>query len=166
MINLRAFNIGDVSRLVELANNKNVSRYLTGTFPFPYSREDAEWWINTGSKQGVNKVIEYENHLVGSVGYSQKSADSLTTAIIGYWVGEPYWGLGIASAALKTLTTEVFATTNIVRLEAGIYSPNIGSMRVAENAGYVREAILQKAIYKDGEYYDEYIYAKIAADLA
>jgi [ribosomal protein S5]-alanine N-acetyltransferase len=46
MINLREFKQDDASALVALANNENVSRYMTTAFPYPYTAEDAEWWIS------------------------------------------------------------------------------------------------------------------------
>ena len=50
MISLREYADSDLERLVQLANNENVSRYLVYTFPYPYTLQDAEWWIGTGSK--------------------------------------------------------------------------------------------------------------------
>jgi hypothetical protein len=54
-VTLREYADADLARLVTLANNENVSRYLVYTFPYPYTRDDAEWWIGTGSKQSGGK---------------------------------------------------------------------------------------------------------------
>ena len=162
MITLRDYLNSDISALVSLANNQNVSRYMTTDFPFPYTIEDARWWISEGSKQGTTKVIEYNSQFIGSVGVHPKLAEKKRTAIIGYWLGEPYWGQGFAPEALKKLTSHVFASTDIIRLEASIYSPNKNSMKVAEKAGYHCEAVLKKAIYKNNEFYDEHIYSKLS----
>jgi [ribosomal protein S5]-alanine N-acetyltransferase len=70
MIELREFIESDADALVELANNKNVSRYLTSDFPFPYTADDAQWWIGTGSKEGIQRAILLNGQLVGSVGAS------------------------------------------------------------------------------------------------
>jgi hypothetical protein len=47
MISLREYAESDLERLVTLANNRNVSRYLVYTFPHPYTLKDAEWgpWL-------------------------------------------------------------------------------------------------------------------------
>jgi [ribosomal protein S5]-alanine N-acetyltransferase len=74
MINLREFKQDDASALVALANNENVSRYMTTAFPYPYTAEDAEWWISEGCKSGIVRAIEYENQFVGSVGAQPYSA--------------------------------------------------------------------------------------------
>lgn len=161
MINLRDYEIGDAERLQFLANNENVTRYMTTAFPYPYTDKDAEWWVSTGCKEGVVKVIEYNREFVGSVGATPKTEERSRTAVIGYWLGEPYWGKGIACEALKKITDILFSTTDIVRLEASIYSPNTASMRVAEKAGYKKESVMKKAIFKNNEFYDDHIYSKL-----
>jgi [ribosomal protein S5]-alanine N-acetyltransferase len=161
MISLREYKQDDTSALVALANNENVSRYMSTVFPYPYTVEDAEWWISEGCKSGIVRAIEYENQFVGSVGAHPYSGEKMRTAAIGYWVGQCFWGKGIASTALGMLTQYMFSETSIVRLEASIYSPNQASMKVAEKAGYKCEAILKNAIYKHGRFYNEHLYSRI-----
>ena len=106
MIRLRPYSLADISRLATLANNKNVSRYLTDTFPYPYTEEDAAWWVNTGAQENnaVTRAIEFNDAFVGSVGIQPQSGWKAHSAEIGYWVGEPYWGKGIATEALRQMT--------------------------------------------------------------
>ena len=70
MIELREYKKSDTDILVLLANNKRVSRYLVYTFPYPYTRRNADWRIAVGAKENgaLNKVIEYHGEFVGSVG--------------------------------------------------------------------------------------------------
>ncbi len=161
MIKLRNFAGSDSEALLEQANNLNVTKYLTDTFPSPYTLKDAEWWLSTGCKNGFNKVIEYKNKFAGSIGAIPLVNEKRFSASIGYWLGEEYWGKGIASKALDILTEEIFSNTDIIRLYAGVYSPNVASRKVLEKSGYVQEAILAKSIFKNGKFYDEYIYSKI-----
>ena len=56
------------------------------------------------------------------------------------------------------MTEELFSTTNICRICASVYSPNVPSMRVLEKAGYNKEAILKRSILKNGQYYDEHVF--------
>ncbi len=160
MVVLREFDQSDAPKLVELANNLNVARYLVDTFPHPYTDEDAKWWVSTGSKSGITKVIQYNGEFVGSVGAMPDINERRFSASIGYWVGQPFWGKGIASQALSILTNEVFATTDIIRISASVYHPNRASMRVLEKSGYVREAVLKAAVFKNDEFYDEHVFVK------
>jgi len=67
-IELRDYNSADIETLVSLANNERVSRYLIDTFPCPYTRSDAEFWISNGSKQNdaVTKVICKDGAFAGT----------------------------------------------------------------------------------------------------
>lgn len=162
MIIVREYTESDVEEFAELANNKNVAQYLSTTFPEPYTLEDAKWWVNEGCHLGIHKAIEYKNAIVGAVGVNRKPAERYRSGAIGYWIGEPYWGKGFACEALKVLTDRVFSTTNIVRLEANVFGPNIGSKKVAEKAGYHLEATLKKAVFKNDAFYDECVYVKFS----
>ena len=69
MLVLRDYREDDADRLVELANNEEVSRYMIDTFPYPYTAQDARWWIEEGCRGPgmVTKVIEVDGSFVGSV---------------------------------------------------------------------------------------------------
>ncbi len=44
-------------------------------------------------------------------------------------------------------------------LYATVFASNPASMRVLEKAGYVREAVLRRAVLKDGQVLDAVLYA-------
>jgi len=161
MIRLREFSPRDTGALVELLNNRQVTRYLSTRLPFPYSEDDANWWISTGSKNGIVRAITVEEQLIGCVGAEAGDFEESRTAEIGYWVGEQFWGSGYATQAVKALTDHVFSETDIIRVYASVFSPNYASMRVLEKCGYEREGIFHKGCYKDGEFYDKHIYARV-----
>ena len=161
MVVLRDFNQEDIGCLVELLNNKNVTKYLTSRISEPYTIQDAEWWINTGSKIGIVKAIEVDRVLVGCISAVAGEHESNRSDEVGYWLGENYWGKGIATDSVKQITSYVFSSTNIVRLFAPVFSQNINSMNVLEKCGYRQEGVLKKAIFKNGVYFDECLFAKI-----
>lgn len=165
MIKLRDYSIADADRFAELASNENVSRYLIYTFPYPYTKQDAEWWIKTGSKanNSVTKAIEYRGELVGTVGITPQTGWKDHSAEIGYWVGEEYWGKGIATEALCRMTDLVFSTMKYKKLFAPVLGPNNASMRVLEKCGYSLEGILKHEVFKWGTYFDGYYYAKFCS---
>jgi len=162
MILLREYADSDLERLVYLANNENVARYLVYTFPHPYTKADAEWWISSGSKQNgaITRVIEFQGLFVGSVGITPQSGWRDHIAEIGYWVAEDYWCKGIATAALLQMTDYGFSNRKFRKLCAPVLAPNIGSMRVLEKCGYQREAILKSEVQKKGTYFDIHHFAR------
>ena len=167
MVTLRDYQYADIDRLVELANNKKVSQYLVYTFPFPYTAADAESWIFQGSKMDgtVTKIIEYNGIFVGSVGLSPQAGWRQHCAEIGYWLGEAYWGKGIATRALNMMTEAAFNLHNLKKLYAPVMSPNIASVKVLEKCGYQLEGILKFEVVKDNQYYDIHRFAKLAPQM-
>ena len=81
------------------------------------------------------------------------------SAEIGYWIGESFWGRGIATAALTAVTAEAFKRFEITRLYALPFADHAASVRVLEKAGYVREGHLRQSAIKDGKIRDQLLFA-------
>ena len=66
MIELREFVDNDVNSIAICANNINVSRYMASRMPYPYTKDNAKWWIEFGSKeQGLNYAIDLGGNCIG-----------------------------------------------------------------------------------------------------
>ena len=162
MLVLCSYRESDVERLVALANSENVSRYLVDTFPHPYTKADADWWIATGSQENgaVTKVIEWRGEFVGSVGTTPQRGWRSHIAEIGYWLSEAYWGRGIATSALQKMSAIAFEELGFDKLFAPVLAPNRASMKVLEKNGYFLEGILKGEVVKSGQVFDIHHYAK------
>ena len=161
MIELRELIEDDIHSIAVYANNFNVSRFMASRMPYPYTLEDAKWWVHTGSKeQGLNFAIDLEGACIGVVGVRFGENEYQYSAEIGYWIAEEHWGKGIGTEVVSKMTSHVFSECEIVRLSAPVYSPNKASMRVLEKSGYTLEGVHKKAVYKNDEFMDEHIYVK------
>jgi len=162
-ITLREFNPDDKYRLVELANNPKISINLRDGFPNPYHLSDAENFLEkyAGMESSQIFAIEYNGVYVGNIGLHKGTDVYRKSAEIGYFLGEPYWNLGIMTKAINLICDFGFSTMDIVRIHAGIFEFNPASMRVLEKCGFKKEAVHEKAIIKEGKIYDEIRYAKI-----
>jgi len=162
MIELREFIQSDIPVLAKHANNRRVSRYLVDTFPFPYTEADARWWVEEGAAAGgsTNKAILFEGALVGSVGLRPQAGWRRHSAEVGYWIAEPFWGRGIASAALRELSTVAFGALGFHKLFAPVLAPNVASMKVLAKGGYALEGILRDEVIKDGQLFDVLSFAR------
>ena len=80
---------------------------------------------------------------------------------ITYNLGEKYRGKGIVSEAVKLLCDYAFKKYNLVRIEAGVREYNKASIKILEKNGFKLEGIKRKAVFKQGKYYDDLIYAKV-----
>jgi ribosomal-protein-alanine N-acetyltransferase len=160
---LRPWLLSDEESLIKYADNENVSRYLADRFPYPYTLQDAQSWLNyiVGAKPIINFTIDIDGEASGGIGVELKTGERRKTAHLGYWLGEPFWGCGIVPEATKLMVDYIFGNFDIVRIETVVYHPNTASMRVLEKCGFIKEGIGRKAIYKNGELYDEHVYAII-----
>ena len=76
------------------------------------------------------------------------------------------WGKGYATAGLKLLSDKLFTERpHIIRHQLTINCENVGSYKVAEKCGFVREGILRASGFEDPPN-DAYVYSRICADLA
>lgn len=151
--------------LAKALNNLNVLNNLRDGLPYPYTEGDASEFIK--AMLGADKsdtfafAIVCEGKCVGSIAAFRQSNIHFRTAEVGYYVGEEYWGRGIATAALKELCSFIFENTDIIRLYAEPFAYNKGSCRVLEKAGFIKEGTLKSNAVKCGKVQDMVMYAKV-----
>jgi [ribosomal protein S5]-alanine N-acetyltransferase len=160
---VRPWRIDDAASLVEHANSINVARYLRDRFPHPYTSKDARRFLAHASldAEAGNLAIEVHGAAVGGIGYVAGNDVERFSAEIGYWLGEALWGRGIVTDALKLVTIDAFDRLNFLRLFALPFADNLGSIRVLDKAGYVREGLLRSSSVKYGLPKDQVMYAKV-----
>jgi len=162
VIELRELKSDDREWLVRYLNNEQLVRYLASRIPQPYSFEDANWWVEVGSKEGAFvRAITFDGAFCGVIGAYTKEAEYAHAAELGYWVAQEYWNKGIASKAVTEFTELVFTTTEIQRLYAVVSAPNLASIQVMNKAGYSLEGILRKSVQRHGQFYDEHLFARL-----
>ncbi len=161
MIRLRPWLEADIQVLPSIANNVKIWNNLRDYFPSPYTIVDAIEWITYNKEMNVakNLAIEYDGKLVGGVSVLPGQDIHSKNAEIGYWVAEPHWNKGIASIAVGLLVSYAFENFGCKRIYAGVFEYNKASMKILVKNGFEREAILKKAVYKNGLYWDEHIYS-------
>ncbi len=159
-IKIRKLELSDTLELAKLANNKNVWNNLRDYIPYPYSESDAETFINFTQTQNPQQSfgIECNNELCGVISLILQNDVYRKSAEIGYWIGQPYWGNGIATKAVKLITQYGLKKLNLIRIYAGVFENNIASMRTLEKNGYSKEGVFRKAIIKNGKTLDEHRY--------
>ncbi|HWD90143.1 MAG TPA: GNAT family protein [Mucilaginibacter sp.] len=158
---LRDWKRGDEISVQKNADNIKIAGCLYDRFPSPYTMQDAIEWVDRQLNRDIklNYAIDIDGEVAGAVGLELKEDVYRKTALIGYWLGEQYWGRGIMPEAVKLVTAYAFEHFDFNRIQAGVFSKNPRSMRVLEKAGYQKEAILKSSVLKNGEVLDEHVYA-------
>ena len=165
-INIRPWKEGDENSLVKYANNVNISRNLRELFPHPYTLRDARTWIafNKDMLPALNMAVILSDQVIGAIGIALKEDIYRKNAEIGYWIGEPFWGRGYATAAVRLMVDHTFLNYDVTRIYASMFEHNIASRKVLEKAGFRHEATFKKALFKNGRYADEIIMSLLKED--
>ena len=161
---LRPWAATDAGSLTAQANDRGVWQNLRDVFPYPYSLADAQGYIDFVSAPAspdIHLAFEVEGAAVGSISVLFQSDVHHRSAEIGYWLGQAYWGRGLATAAVRAVSDYAFAHSDICRLYATVCARNTGSARVLEKAGYQLEGRLRQSITKNGETMDALLFAAL-----
>lgn len=163
---IREFQPEDISFLVRHADNANVARNLEDRFPHPYTTADAESWLAYAAEQDppTQFAIAEQNELVGGIGLRLLDDVYRGTAEIGYWLGEDYWGRGLATRAVGAFSAWIFESFPVARIQARVFETNPASCRVLEKAGYSREGRLRQSVLKMNLLMDQVVYAILRAE--
>ncbi len=163
---VRSWEPDDVPSLVRSADNRRIWMNLRDRFPHPYTVSDGVSFIRRtlASKPERSFAIEVDGKAVGGIGFMPQQDIERVSAEIGYWLGEPYWGKGICTDALRAVTRHAIEQHGLTRIFALPFAHNIASCRVLEKAGYSLEGYLRRSAIKDGRIADQKLYACIAAE--
>ncbi|MGD9671048.1 MAG: GNAT family N-acetyltransferase [Hyphomicrobiaceae bacterium] len=132
---LRPLREDDLFDIARLAGDWAIAS-MTARIPYPYTPDDARQWLY-GLEEGEfvrAMTMADEGQLLGITGYLPSEEGRV--AEIGYWVGKPYWGRGIATEAAHALVEHCFARAGFEKLTCCHFADNPGSARVIEKLGF------------------------------
>lgn len=163
---IRSWRESDAESLVLHANNARVAINLRDAFPHPYALADAHKFIQRARSADPETVfaIAVDGKAVGGIGIVLHEDVERVSAEIGYWLGEPYWGRGIMTEAVRAVTAHAVATHGLTRVYAVPFEGSAASCRVLEKAGFVLEGRLRKSTIKAGKIADQWLYAWVVPD--
>lgn len=136
-VTLKKWSPDFIPLVAEYANNPKIAENLRDGFPQPYTRTDAEAYVNGCMEKGdvgqLCRAIAVNGAVAGSIGIFLRDHGE---AELGYWLAEPFWGKGIMSEAVRQICREAFSRFEISRIYAVPYAHNAASRRVLEKAGF------------------------------
>jgi len=86
------------------------------------------------------------------------------SAVLGYWMGEPYAGKGLMTAAVNATIEFAFETLHLNRVEAACLPHNTASIRLLEKVGFTREGYARKYLCIEGRWQDHILYGLVRSD--
>jgi len=123
----------DITSLIEELNNWNISKWLVEV-PYPYSINDANYWIKKTKEDEFSFNIYLNNKLIGGISISKKLGN--TKWELGYWIGEKYWGNKYAKEACESLIKYFFTNTSNNIIYASHMKDNMKSKKIILSLGF------------------------------
>ncbi|MBS7696807.1 MAG: GNAT family N-acetyltransferase [Chelatococcus sp.] len=138
---LRSPRLADAAAIACLAGDKAVAE-MTAQIPHPYPPGLAEQFVSmarAGNAAGQHLVLvaafrHTPDEIIGAFGVAPDREASLPS--VGYWLGTPFWGLGLATEALRGLIDTLFARSDSRGLSAAVRVVNPASRHVLEKCGF------------------------------
>lgn len=162
IVEIRPWKPEDAVPLAAICNNKKIWLNVRDRFPHPYTIGNSIEWIAycLTQKPVQNMAVVYKGEIAGSIGVMPKEDVYRKSIEIGYFLGEPFWGRGIATVAVELLLEYVKTQFDVIRVFAEVFSHNTASMKVLEKNGFHLEGIRKKAVIKDNVLMDDYVWVK------
>jgi ribosomal-protein-alanine N-acetyltransferase len=170
-ITIRPIRLRDAKALErELVDNRGWLRQWEATNPHGPLSFDVRSSIrslqqNARAGFGIPFVIEYNGEFAGQLNVSSISYGSLSSATIGYWVGERFAGHNVTPTAVALATDHTFFGMGLHRMEICIRPENAPSLRVVEKLGFRYEGLRRRYIHINGDWRDHFCFALTVDEL-
>jgi RimJ/RimL family protein N-acetyltransferase len=135
-VSLRPVEDSDLSIFFEQEQDPDARHMAAFTNADPTNRVAflAHWKRIRSDDAIVNRTIIWNGQVVGHLGsWVVAEGDAAPTRELGYWLGKPFWGKGIATRGLTLLVREL----PMRPLYAHAAKDNLGSIRVLEKCGFI-----------------------------
>jgi RimJ/RimL family protein N-acetyltransferase len=145
---LRPWRDADIPALVEICQDPEISRWTR--VPWPYGEADARAYMlqrydvlaaGTAAPYAIVRAAD-DAALIGSISLMRLDWHN-ARAEVGYWLGREARGAGHATRAVRMLCRWGFEHMLLERIDLLAATGNPASQRVAERAGFTREAVLR-----------------------
>ena len=128
----------DAQRLAELADDAGVAENLS-ILPHPYRLDDALSYIDNTEvgparwNLAIRAKTGTTSEFIGTVSLMPRDGDPF---VLGYWIGRPHWGRGLATEASQALIDYAFSVLGAEAVAATARVTNGASRRVLEKSGF------------------------------
>jgi RimJ/RimL family protein N-acetyltransferase len=164
---LRPWREGDVSAILAMSRDPDTIRFTN--VPDPYDEDSVRIWLalqparlRAGDGAAFAVVELPSEQALGAIGVRVLHGRGI--AEIGYHMSPEARGRGLATEALRLLSDWSFQTLPVARLQLTTHVDNPASQRVAEKAGYTREALLRSWADQRGERVDLLMYSLLPGE--
>ena len=156
---IRGRRTDDAQAITDVMNLPGV-RYGTLRQPFQ-SVEKTLKYIESASPADIHVVADWNGKVIGSAGFHRQIGRKHHVATFGIGVHDDFTGRGVGAALLGTLIDTADRWHDIRRIELDVFVDNVAAIRLYERFGFVHEGTLRQNAYRDGEYVDAHVMARL-----
>ncbi len=159
-IQVRAMQAGDWRDLYEIWTDPRV---CWGTLQMPFqSPDDVRKRVETTVEGLLRLVAEVDGHVVGSSTMRQGSRPRTRhVGHCGLSVHPDYWNRGVGSTLIAATVDMADNWLNLTRIELDVYIDNATAIHLYEEFGFVIEGTKLKYAFREGEYVDTHVMARV-----
>ncbi|MBS0621562.1 MAG: GNAT family N-acetyltransferase [Verrucomicrobia bacterium] len=158
VVTLKSLTSENIDDFMEWATDDEVTKYMMWN-SYTTRSEAESFFVNVVEKHPWFKAICVGEKVVGSITLDKGKGAHSCKAELGYVVARKYWGRGLTTKAINLAIQTGFKDLNIQRIEAYVDPTNIGSQRVLEKNGLIREGFLRNSVVQKGLVKDRWIFA-------
>lgn len=114
---------------------------------------------------GYSWLILDDGAPCGMISLSNVVRGAFQSANLGYFVAQERNGRGLATAAVKLVVAEAFATVGLHRVEAGTLVDNVASQRVLLKAGFEQIGLARRYLHIAGAWRDHLLFQRLIDDV-
>ncbi|HUO23169.1 MAG TPA: GNAT family N-acetyltransferase [Caulobacteraceae bacterium] len=134
----------DAPAIARLASDYAISS-MTTRMPYPYDLADARAFIGyvqalDPAREAVFAIEHRDAGLIGCLGFHRDGAGRLE---LGYWLGRPYWGKGLATEATKAALKWAARDWGRRIVYSGHFADNAASGGVLVKSGFIYTGVIE-----------------------
>ena len=161
-IQLSPFDESDLDLFIEISMSPKMMEHVYDPCSFEEANEafiaksqpwsmESDGWLSFG----ITEVATGEK--LGNVGLKITNHEA-KIAEVGFMIKASAQGKGFASEALSLVKNYAVSELNLNKLVATCSTSNVGSFKLLEKHGFIREGCLKQNVIINGKYVDDYIY--------
>jgi [ribosomal protein S5]-alanine N-acetyltransferase len=157
----------DAESLFSLLTTEPVGQFI---LPPPHSVEHFGRFIEwTHKQQDAGRHLSFgivppgQSAAVGVIQVRRETPDC-STAEWGFVLSERFWGTGLFIASAELVLRFLFESAGIHRLEARTIVGNGRASGALKKLGAVREGVLRRGFFRNGEYFDQILWSILSDD--
>ena len=166
---LRSWRDSDLEQLVHICRDPEIARWTR--VPERFGEADGRAYLLSrydAIRSGITAPFAIvdsgdDTRVLGSTSLFRINWEHLRCEV-GYWLGRDARGHGHVTRAVRLICRFGFQSLGLERIELYAGTGNPASQRVAERAGFVREAVVRSFLQGKGERQDMVAFGRLSTD--